>query len=132
MNDEYKRPRECGNNISQSGVIWLSFPIQAEVVAHSPTPSIYNIADFLNGIGKNAAAAWDGWCSENINFGILRFLSEDYKSFWIFLSSFLIIDFKNNFSFNQTCITAIKDRPPLGAVPRYVSNNLSNVSKGFS
>ena len=34
------------------------------------------------------------------------------------LNWFFNSDFKNSFSFNQTCIAAINDRPPLGAAPR--------------
>ena len=34
--------------------------------------------------------------------------------------------FKNSFSFTHTCIAAINDLPPLGAVPIYVSNKRSN------
>ena len=41
-------------------------------------------------------------------------------------------DFRNNFSFTQTCIAAMKDLNPLGAEPKYVSKSLSNVSRGFS
>ena len=42
-----------------SGLILLFSPTQALVVVHSPTPSIQRIKDFLNGLGKNAAAAWE-------------------------------------------------------------------------
>ena len=45
---------------------------------------------------------------------------------------FLSCAFKNSFSFVQTCIAAMKDLPPLGAAPRYVSKRRSKVSKGFS
>ena len=40
-----------GKLISQSGRILIPLPIQAEVVAHSPTPSIQRIADSLKGLG---------------------------------------------------------------------------------
>ena len=45
---------------------------------------------------------------------------------------FFNADFKKSFSFNQTCIAAINDLPPLGATARYVSKSLSNVRRGFS
>ena len=40
-------------------------PIAAEVVAHSPTPSIVRTTASSNGDGKKALAAWLRWCSLN-------------------------------------------------------------------
>jgi hypothetical protein len=55
---EYKRPSECGKWISFAIVILLPSPRPAEVVAHSPTPSIVRIAAWAKGDGKKAEAAW--------------------------------------------------------------------------
>ena len=44
-------PSECGNGISQSGVSSLPRPSHADVVAHSPTPSMHRTAAVSNGEG---------------------------------------------------------------------------------
>jgi hypothetical protein len=46
---EYRRPIE-GGRISQSGVS-LPSPSHADVVAHSPTPSMHSTAAVVNGDG---------------------------------------------------------------------------------
>ena len=51
VNAEYKRPSEWGKRISLSISIWFSLPFAIVVVAHSPTPSMVNIAASLNGEG---------------------------------------------------------------------------------
>src|SRR5262249_42107277 len=113
--------------MSHSGVSWLSCPSQAEVVAHSPTPSMHRTAAVRKGDGKNAEAAWASWCSVNRMGGREDFLTPASAA-----HSLLNIDFKNSFSFSQTGRDATKERRPRGANARYVSKSRSNFTRGLS
>jgi hypothetical protein len=91
---------ECGKVISHSGVSDDPSPSQAEVVAHSPTPSRHNTAARSKDEGKNAEAACDSWCSEKRSAGREDFGNVGSSN----LSSRCTVVFNNSFSFIQTGI----------------------------
>ena len=98
----------------------------ADVVAHSPTPSIVSTTASSNGDGKKALAAWLRWCSLNNN---SPFQPPFVSSFF---SSFSKRFFKKSFSRSHKGIDMRKDLNPFGANARYVSTSRSNLRKGLS
>src|SRR5262245_61487059 len=113
--------------MSHKGVSWLSSPSQAEVVAHSPTPSMHRTAAVRKGDGKNAEAAEASCFSLN---SIGR--SADFLTPASAANALLNMDFRNSFSFSQTGRAATNDRRPRGANERYVSKSRSNFRRGLS
>ena len=113
--------------MSHSGVSWLSCPSQAEVVAHSPTPSMHKTAAVRKGDGKNAEAACASWCSVNRIGGRADFLTPASAA-----KALLNMALRNSFSFSQTGKAATNDRRPRGANERYVSKSRSNFTRGLS
>ena len=126
MKAEYRNPSECGKWISLCTSRLLPFPIAADVVAHSPTPSMVSTTASSNGDGKNALAAWLRWCSLKSNFSFQPSRPSSFPS-----SSFSR-PFRKSFSLNHRGIAMRNDLNPRGANVRYVSTSRSNFRNGLS
>ena len=117
---------EWGNGISHSGVSLFPSQSHADVVAHSPTPSMHTTAFRM--------ATEEGRCGMRLMMLGKQNLREELLGIsgaWI-RNSFWSNDLSNSFSFNQTGMAARNDCTPRGAKARYVSNNRSNFTSGLS
>ena len=103
MKAEYRKPSECGKWISLRTSRVFPFPIAAEVVAHSPTPSMVSTMASSKGDGKNALAAWLKWCS------LKRSSSFHSSPLDILLSCFRSRSFRKSFSLSHSGIAMRKD-----------------------
>ena len=102
----------CGKWISRFGSSVLPRPIETEVVAHSPTPSMVSTTASSNGEGKKAEAAWLWWCSANSSLPATLPLGANAAS------AFSRFGFWNSFSLIHSGIAMRKEAKPRGALAR--------------